>query len=375
MAHQSANEDIRDELIRRQMQTIRLASGLGLRMQRLLRSVESELQRDLDRRLQALASPRVRFGKTTTARLKSMNRSVRRILRPAYDDLRKLTRDELLELAALETQFVASAITASLPVIVNLDLPDAGTLRSAVLSKPFQGKLLRQWMQQLETGDRRRINDAVQTGLALGEPSAEIGRRVFGTTRSPDSGTQGITRRAAQGIAQTAVTHVTNQARQALYLANKELIPEELYVATLDSRTTRICSSLDGKRFPTGTGPIPPVHFNCRSTRVPAVAGAQAGTRPANAVTAQALEGLKGQERRAAVQQLVGQVPATETYQVFLRKQTVAFQNENMGVTKARLFRRGGLELDKFVTPQGRELTIAELRSRQPAAFQKAGLQ
>jgi len=357
------------------MATVRLASGLGLRMRRLLQSVEVELRRDLDQRLGVLAAPRVRFGKMTTERLRAMDRSIRRILRPAYDNLRKLTRDELLELAILETQFVSGAITANLPVIVSLNLPDSNTLRSAVLSRPFQGKLLRQWMQQLETGDRRRMSDAVRTGLALGEPSAAIGQRIFGTVRNPDTGTQGITRRAAQGIASTAVTHVVNQAKQALYLANKELIPLELYVATLDSRTTRICSSLDGRTFPVGTGPVPPVHFNCRSIRVPAVAGAQAGTRPANAVTEQALEGLRGDERRAAVGRLVGPVPATETYQVFLRKQTVAFQNENMGVTKARLFRRGGLELDKFVTPQGRELTIPELRRRQPEAFRKAGLQ
>ncbi len=371
----TANEEIRDELIRRQMDTVRLAAGLGLRMRKLLESVESELRRDLDRRLQTLASPRVRFGTLTTERLKTMERSIRRILRPAYDDLRTLTRNELLEIAALQTQFVNSVITASLPVIVNLNLPDTNMLRSAILSRPFQGKLLRQWMQQLETGDRRRISDAVRTGLVLGESSAEIGRRIFGTARNPDTGTQGVTRSAAQGIGQTSVTHVVSQAALALYLANAELIPRELYVATLDSRTTRICSSLDGQTFPVGTGPVPPVHFNCRSIRVPFVDGSQAGTRPANAATEKALKGLKGRERRAAVKQLVGQVPATETYQIFLRKQTVAFQNEAMGVTKARLFRKGGLDLDKFVTSQGRDLTISELRTRHPGAFRQAGLQ
>lgn len=371
----TANEDIRDELIRRQMQTVRLASGLGLRMRRLLESADTELRADLERRLRVLVSPRVRFGKLTTRRLENMDRAIRRILRPVYDDLRKLTRDELLELATLEAQFVSNAVAGNLPVIADLNLPDSNVLRSAVLSRPFQGKLLRQWMQQLETGDRRRISDAVRTGLALGEPTAAIGRRVFGTARNPDAGARGITKRGAQTIANTAVTHVVNQAKQALYLANRSLIPRELYVATLDSRTTRICSSLDGRVFPVGEGPIPPVHVNCRSTRVPAVDGALAGTRPANRATERALEGLRGAERRAAVEQLVGQVPAAEAFPTFLRRQSVAFQEENMGVTKARLFRRGGLELDRFVTPQGRELTIEELRRREPDAFRRAGLQ
>jgi len=35
------------------------------------------------------------------------------------------------------------------------------------------------------------------------------------------------------------------------------------YLATLDSRTSAICRSLDGKEFKYGDGPLPPVHFNC----------------------------------------------------------------------------------------------------------------
>jgi SPP1 gp7 family putative phage head morphogenesis protein len=41
------------------------------------------------------------------------------------------------------------------------------------------------------------------------------------------------------------------------------------YVATLDSRTSSICAALDGREFEYGKGPMPPQHFNCRSTTVP----------------------------------------------------------------------------------------------------------
>jgi hypothetical protein len=67
-------------------------------------------------------------------------------------------------------------------------------------------------------------------------------------------------------------------------------------------------------------------------------------------------------------------VPAKTTYQQWLRTQPVAFQNEVLGVKKARLYRQGGLTLDKFVTPQGREYTLTELARRERDAFTAAGL-
>jgi hypothetical protein len=45
-----------------------------------------------------------------------------------------------------------------------------------------------------------------------------------------------------------------------------------------------------------------------------------------------------------------------------------------MGVTKAKLFRDGGLELDKFVHRNGDELTLRELAQKHADAFRAAGL-
>ena len=371
----TANERIRDGLIRRQMDAIRFNGSLGGRVQRLLRSVDDALRADLDKRLASLANPRVNFGKTTTKKLKAMQVAVSDILAPVHKETRALSRSELLSFASAESPFVQGVVNAALPVIIDSSLPSSAVLRNLVLSRPFQGKLLREWFGQLEVADRRRVNDAVRTGLTLGETPSQIKVRVFGTSRNPSASARGITASNAQGIIQTAVTHTASSARTAFYQANKLLIPRELYVATLDANTTAICRSLDGKTFPVGVGPIPPVHFNCRSLRVPFVDGAQAGTRPANAATKKELSGLSGPARRAKVEQLVGQVPARQSYSTFLNNQSVGFQNDALGVTKAKLFRDGKLPLDKFVTEQGRELNLTELRKREPAAFALAGLQ
>jgi hypothetical protein len=116
------------------------------------------------------------------------------------------------------------------------------------------------------------------------------------------------------------------------------------------------------------------LHFNCRSLRVPIIDGERLGTRPANAAVRRELGDLRGPERRRLVETMVGRVPETQTYAEFLRNQSVAFQNEALGVTKAKLFRDGGLTLDRFVDPTGRELTIPELYQLESDAFRRAGI-
>ncbi len=49
----------------------------------------------------------------------------------------------------------------------------------------------------------------------------------------------------------------------------------------------------------------------------------------------------------------VGQVPAKTTYQDFLSRQPATFQDEVLGKTKGKLFRKGGMSLDKFVDRNG----------------------
>lgn len=372
----TANERIRDALVRRQIRLIRVAEGLSNRLLRMLAKTDRDIQQDLTARLQSMAADRVTFGSTTTERLRRMQAGLRRITDPTFADMRSALRSELLQLAVMEAGYVATTITGALPVIVSLELPTLAAIRSAVLTRPFEGHVLREWIGRIEAGDRRRITEAVRIGLLRGETADQVTRRVVGSARlQRKDGVRELTRQGVRSLVHTALNHATNQASQELYRVNKALISEELYLATLDSRTTPVCRAFDGQRFPTGTGPIPPLHFNCRSRRVPIVNGALAGTRPANATTAKLLEGTRGAERKALVKQLVGEVPAQQNYSQFLKAQTKDFQEEVLGVTKARLFRQGGLPLEKFINTAGKELTLDQLRRLEPDAFKRAGLQ
>ncbi len=74
------------------------------------------------------------------------------------------------------------------------------------------------------------------------------------------------------------------------------------------------------------------------------------------------------------VEQLIGGVPDEITTNQFFLRQSKAFQDEALGVTKAKLWRDGGLPLTKFVNRVGDELTLSELAVSDKSAFIKAGL-
>ena len=73
--------------------------------------------------------------------------------------------------------------------------------------------------------------------------------------------------------------------------------------------------------------------------------------------------------------ELIGRVPARVTYNQFLMRQSAEFQDNVLGRTRGRLLRQGDLSVDRFVDYNtGRRFTLDELRVREAAAFERAGL-
>jgi SPP1 gp7 family putative phage head morphogenesis protein len=306
---------------------------------------------------------------------------------------------QILALAMAEPNFYAKTLDVTSPVILDLITPQVDRLRQIVKAEPFEGKTLKDWSKSIADTDITRMKRAVQLGMSQGEDAPTIARRIVGTAKlSGTDGTTQITRNNAEAITRTAVNFVSNRIRAEMTKLNQEYFSEEMYVATLDSRTTPICRSLDGDIYDVGKGPIPPLHFNCRSTRVPVFDGHAIGSRPARNFTEQQLlreyaqangirpvptsrdalpHGTKGKYdafARKRIRELTGTVPAATTYQEWLETQAPAIQDDILGKTKGKLFRDGGLTLDKYVGRNGDELTLHELAQTQAKAFRAAGL-
>lgn len=394
MPAETFNEELFDAMLRHQTGILRFSGGLRNRVWELLDATEADVKRQI-----AGAGAMGFESPARLRRLEKLLRGLKETRLRGWKNVDALWFSELEEFARSEVGFFDRTIIASVPAVeLGTVLPDSSTINQIVRSKPFMGKTLREWSKNAQTADIGRIEDQVKIGLVQGETLPQISRRIVGTVaqKGRDGVTQ-VARRNAASIARTVTSGVASESRRHYAEANKDLAPQEVFTATLDSRTTPICRSLDGKIFDVGKGPQLPLHFGERSLYSPVIDGEVIGERPRRDFTEKQLlreysdqQGFKAPRRRAdlprgtkggydafakkRMRELTGQAPAKLTYQKWLGGQSAAFQDDILGPTRGKLFRKGGLQLDRFVEADGSELTLAQLASRNTDAFLRAGL-
>lgn len=318
----------------------------------ILRKADDDLVGQIAARMVKIEKRGYDLGPATTKRLDDLLAYVREQRAEAMRAAYETTRDDLFAFADYEAEFQAKVITSSAAAVAQIEMvkPSAAQLKAAVTAKPFQGRLLRQWYSDLAADSARKVSDAVKIGIVEGQTTDQIVRRIRGTrARQFQDGVLSITRRNAEAIVRTAVSHTAARAKEDLYAENKDILEGEKVVATLDGKTTVYCISQDSRIYKVGEGPKFPAHFGCRTIRVPFLGNL----------------GIKGQ--RSSVS---GPVPDSLNYNEWLKSQPVAVQNEVLGVKKAQLF-RGGLDVDRFVDTTGKEYTLAELKIRDAEIWDK----
>jgi SPP1 gp7 family putative phage head morphogenesis protein len=280
---------------------------------------------------------------------------------------------DLVDIAHYEAQFEGLSLARTAPVGVTLDvaLPGAAALRAAILTHPLSmrgpagGKLLRAFIKDWTRAERERVSGAIRQGFFEGQTNFQIIRNIRGTAGAGyRDGVLAVTQRNAGTVVHTAVQHVSAQARMATLKANSDVVAEIEIVATLDSKTSQVCRSMDKRRFPLDSGPRPPFHPNCRTTFV--------------AVTKWSEMFREGATRAASGADGAGQVSASLSYYSWLKKQPAAFQDQALGPKRGKLFRNGGLSVERFSELQlgrnFRPLTLMEMRLLEPIAFENAQL-
>lgn len=287
-----------------------------------------------------------------------------------YSTVQRITGASLEDLARYEAAWTVGGLDWVMPVALGLQEPSVGLLRSIVNSRPFQGRLLADWWKDQSEAAQKVYARALSTGLTLGESNQRIAARV--------SRSLGINARQASDVMRTAVRHVTAHARMQTFIENGDIVKGYAWVSTLDARTTIICIGLDGRRFEIGKGPMPPAHFNCRSDIVPELVPPERfGLLPVDpARLERAAKDYRLDEsrlpkdprlRREAIVKAGFRhtVPQRTTYGEWLRSQPRAVQDEVLGPARARLWRSGAVDIDRFVGSGLRPLNLAELARRE----------
>ena len=236
--------------------------------------------------------------------------------------------------------------------------------KGATITLP-NGEVLEKAFRGIAVDQSERFSQVIRQGLLTGETTPSIAKRLIGNLQFGEeaktvrqlvaAGGQAIAVADNQVMAlvRTSINQVANSASQQVYEANQDITKKYRYVATLDSRTSSICAALDGREFEYGKGPMPPQHFNCRSTTVPII---DPDILPPSTIA-----------KRASAD---GPVPINTSYGQWLKDQPLSVQQDVLGPGKVPYFNRlvdkyGARDaMAKLVRDDGSELTLDQLRKR-----------
>ncbi|RQO62236.1 minor capsid protein [Pseudomonas sp. KBW05] len=309
-----------------------------------------------------------------TKRLEALLKEVDSLLLGIFDRYSAQLNLDLVDIANYEAQFEATSLARSAPVGVSLDVvgPTAAAIRTAVLTNPLSvrgtggGKLLKAFIKGWTGEERERVTGTIRQGFFEGQTNFQIIRNIRGTKAAGyKDGILATTNRNASTIVHTAIQHVSAQARMEVAKANTDIVQEIQMIATLDSKTSQQCRSMDKRRFPVDSGPRPPFHPNCRTTFI--------------LLTKLSEMFAKGATRASVGANGGQQISASLDYYQWLQQQPASFQDVAIGPVRAKLFREGGLTVERFAELQldrnFAPLTLKQMKVLEPLAFERAGLQ
>lgn len=288
-----------------------------------------------------------------------------------YHEINGLTNEILLKMgeklksnmkgfASYEAEFSAKMLSGS--ANIEFDVPAKTQIHAAIFSEPVlmleeKGIMIDTVLEQFSEKKGAQLVKIIQQGVISGNTNQQIVKDmgIIVDTSMADG---------LKAMVRTVTNHVSSVAREQVFKNNEDIIEGYEWVSTLDARTTPECQALDGQVFKLGEGPIPPIHWNCRSTRVPVVKKEFSIPDPEGLT--RAAKGADGPEQDVGIK---------TNYNDWLKTQPKEFQDEVLGKTKAELFREGGVNLTKFVDDNYKPLTIEQLRQSDDkhiiAAFKK----
>jgi len=325
-------------------------------LQRLANGMWEELRPSLNKILTEVET-RIRLADTELRQhnLSQLLRDLQQAIEEGQSEFDEGLRERLVEFAEEEIDF--SEQTYSQVVTEPLQRPEessiaplvAGATAGLLIGGATQQMTNSQMSSRLFSPMAREISSTVSTGvisqIAFGQLLGRV-RQKLGT-KLPN---------LARTVVATSLNNVSTAARGAFVTANGLVFGEERYVAVLDTRTTLRCAGLDGEIFPVQTGPQPPIHYNCRSTRVPIPRSRFIDPNAANLA-----------------------VGRNQTFQQFLNSQPQSFQNEffskfSNGAELQSLALQGGLNVNQLIDPSGAQMSLPELRQKYPIAWEQANI-
>lgn len=331
----------------------RFATSLNKQTTEILQDLAKWLRERINREGSTIAS---------RERYKKLLADVEKRSEQIYTDITDLYYEQFKALSADEAQFVSQAMQASVVTDVIVETPSNRKLWAAVTQNPLSIGGNNSFVDFDELVDKlsdnsKKIASVISGGFSQGLTLQEMTQTIIGTrAQKYTDGIIDASRREAETIVRTAVTHIASTSRDEIFRQNDDIIWGYTILATLDTRTSSECRYFDGKTFKYSDSynPKPPFHRNCRSQ-----------------ITAEFYNdklNRTGSTRSANFEDEKGQVDATKQYYDVLKRQPSAVQDEVLGKSRGLIFRNAGLSAQEFrdalANRMGEPLTLAEMAQK-----------
>lgn len=344
---------------------------------RLARNLTRDLAERLDDLTQAELDAFV-MGKYSTRRLKALKAEIEGYGKALAASIDAEWKVSAVALAGYEATYVAELMGKAVS-----DLPKVVVKPKDLFDRALQTPIMGQHIQDM-AGDLapRHVAQTYATmrqGLAAGQSNSQIIRALRGTRALNFK--DGITHAAKTDVerfVRTARNHVANVASEDMW---RELgVKHVKRSANLEGRTCKVCAALDGKVYHIDEPkPAATLHPNCRCRYVASIDDEVAGNRPyVRALKVKGRDGQSGfrsignmtknQREKAGLD--VGQVKAATTFGKWFAGQDASFQQEWLGPSRYKLYKEGGMSLERFVDVRaGKQYSLEELRLRDADTF------
>lgn len=296
-------------------------------------------------------------------RLDKLLASVREVNAQAYAALYGGMQDELQAYVEYEGQFQYDLYKHVVPATFSIASVVPEQVYAAAMAQPMQGRLLKDWAANLSASRLQRVKDTIAVGYTQGKTTSDIVREIRGTKAlNYADGLLDTSRREVDAVVRTALSHTAQITRTRFTEENDDILGDEMWVSTLDGRTSPECRARDhllytkvdhkpvGHNVPWRAGPGR-IHWCCRSSSIALLKGQKS---------------LYGSRSAAG-----GPVDANLTYPNWLKQQPADIQDQVLGPTRGDLYRAGKFDVKDFTNDKGRMASLKELRARDGAAFRQ----
>ncbi|MDH2578360.1 minor capsid protein [Acinetobacter baumannii] len=361
MMDQITQQDLFNHLVQHQAYLYRLSSSEINSLLNQFNSLSNEMLsqlRDLLDELSEAEKSALMAGQYTTPALKEIRASIQ-----AWQSSLLTTIPEAFTVSA-SALAVNEAIYQARVLGEKIKEPNAKTLYSKIKKQPMSGGVLLDYLfNKIADDAKTRVEQVIRDGLSQSQTNQQIIQRIKGKKAlNYQDGILEQSRSSISTMVRTARSHVSNQAMLDTYkLLDVSYVK---FVATLDSRTSKQCASLDGAVYKADEPhPTPPLHPNCRSIILPVTnkEGTTIGKRSFNSKVGDSGE--------------ISTVDSNTSFKNWFDGQSLTFQEQWLGQSRYKLFKEGKYTLDKFVDPlTGQPFTLAELKKLDEEMFKRLGL-